>query len=145
LTSEIESALAALEALEKKRGRPGRHHARPVLVGLGELLLSGRPQDAESVKRRLEGLPAGVAGAWPVAVSDEIEMAGTEYVRSVDPRYLDHEKYDWDYTLEARERLADRLRAVRFLGIRIDESLLAGIERADRLLESRRPGWRANP
>jgi len=145
VTSELEDALAGIEALEKERGRPSRHHARPLLVGLGQLLLSGTLEESESVKRRLDGLPPAVAETWPAAVADEIAMAATEYIRSVDPRYLDHPKYDWEYTLEARERLADRLRAVRFLGIVLEPGLLAGIERADRGVASRRQGWRPNP
>ena len=145
MTPELEDALAGIEALEKERRPPSRHHARPLLVGLGQLLLSGTPNEAESVKRKLQRLPPAVAEAWPAAVADEMAMAATEYVRSVDPRYLDHEKYDWDYTLEARERLADRLRAVRFLGIELEPSILAGIERADRGVAARRPGWRPNP
>jgi hypothetical protein len=145
MTLDLEDVLAGIEALEKQRRRPNRHHARPLLVGLGQLLLSGTPEEAESVKQRLQRLPPAVAEAWPPAVADEIGMAGTEYIRSADPRYLDHEKYDWEYTLEARERLADRLRAVRFLGIEVEPSLLAGIERADRGIASRRPGWRPNP
>ena len=145
MNPELESAVAGIEALAKQNGRPIRHHARPILVGLGELLLSGAPAEAESVKRRLEGLPPGFAEDWPAAVADEMEMAATEYVRSVDPRYLDHPGYDWAYTLEARERLADRLRAVRFLGIGVEEGLLGGIDRADRSIASHRPGWRPNP
>jgi hypothetical protein len=142
---ELESALAGIEALAKQNGRPTRHHARPLLVGLGEVLLSGTPEEAEAVKRRLDGLPPSSAENWPTAVADEMAMAATEYVRSADPRYLDHPKYDWAYTLEARERLADRLRAVRFLGIPVDESLLRGIDRADRSIASHRPGWRPIP
>jgi hypothetical protein len=145
MNPELESALAGIEALGKQHARPNRHHARPLLVGLGELLLSGTPQEAEDVRRRLGGLSPGLAEAWAAAVADEMAMAATEYVRSVDPRYLEHPKYDWAYTLEAREHLADRLRAVRFLGIEVDESILAGIERADRAIASRRPGWRPNP
>jgi hypothetical protein len=142
MTPDLESALAELEAFERQPGRPTRHHARPLLVRLGELLLSGAPEEeeAEEVKRRLEGLPAVLAEGWSAAVADEMAMAATEYVRSVDPRYLDHPKYDWPYTLEARQQLADRLRAVRFLGIGVDANLLAGIDRADRTIASRRPG-----
>ncbi len=144
MSSELDGALAEIEGLAKKDGRPTRHHARPLLVGLGELLLSAAPHEADAAKRRLEGLPPGVAEAWSAAVADEIAMAATEYVRSVDPRYLDHPKYDWAYTLEARQQLADRLRAVRFLGIEVDGNLLAGIDRADRMVAGRRPGWRPN-
>jgi hypothetical protein len=111
-------ALAAIEALEKRRGRPTRHDARPVLLELGRLLGEGDGMRAEEAKRRIAGLPPGSrrAGRWPSGTRSR--MAATEYTLSLDPRYLDHPKYDWEYTLEARRRLAWRLEAVRFLGIR---------------------------
>jgi hypothetical protein len=142
VTSELELALAAIQALEKRRGRPTRHDARPVLLELGRLLGEGDGHAAEEAKRRIAGLPAGFAEGWTVAVRDEISMAATEYTLSLDPRYLDHPKYDWEYTLEARRRLAWRLEAVRFLGIPTEASTLAAIERSDRLLEDRGPGRR---
>src|SRR5262249_1733084 len=80
LTPGRESARAGTEPLERGPGRPTRHHARPLLVGLGQVLLSGVPQEAEAVKRRLEGLPAALAEGWSAAVADEMAMAATEYV-----------------------------------------------------------------
>ena len=142
MTSELELALAAIEALETRRGRPTRHDARAVLLELGRLLGEGDGHEAEKAKRRIAGLPAGFAEVWTAAVRDELSMAATEYALSLDPRYLDHPKYDWEYTLEARRRLAWRLEAVQFLGIPAEASTLAAIERSDRLLEERGPGRR---
>jgi hypothetical protein len=58
-------------------------------------------------------------------------------VRSCDPRYLDHPKYDLVYTVEARERLEARLVVAEKLGLPADEAMLEAVERADGLLQSR--------
>jgi hypothetical protein len=139
MSSEMDEGLRALEALEKKRGRPTRHDARPVLLALGRGLADGEEEALQAVKRRLAGFPTAFLEAWSAAVRDEISMAATEHVSSADPRYLAHPRYDWEYTLEARARLGWRLRAVQFLGITVDPATLSGIERADRTLASRRP------
>ena len=144
MSSELDLQLSGLEALAKANGRPSRHDARPLLLELGRELESGPGGAAETAKRRLEALGGPFEEAWVAAVADELAMAATEHVRSADPRYLDHPKYDWRYTLEARELLARRLRAVLFLGIPVDPGLTASIERADRLIEARKPGLDTN-
>jgi hypothetical protein len=134
---ELDEALEDLEALSRKRGLPTRHHARPILVALGEALEGGGTTEAGEVTRRLEKLPEAFQEAWLVAVRDEIAMAATEHVRSADPRYLVHPKYDFEYTLEARRRLGARMRAAEALRIAIDPALAASVKRADGLLEKR--------
>jgi len=114
---DLEVAIAALEALAARKGPLTRHDARPVL--------------------RFLALANGFRDAWQVAVRDELAMACTEHIRSVDPRYLGHPAYDLDYTLEARRVLEDRLKGAEVTGIVLDDVLSAGIRRADSLLEGR--------
>ena len=136
MTDELDRALSSLDALVERHRLPTRHDARPILLGIGRLLGAGSPETLLTANRRISALPPAFAEAWSAAVRDELSMAATEYVRSADPRYLGNAKYDWEYTLEARERLGWRLRAVQYLGIALDADQLSGIQRADRILES---------
>ena len=142
MSSELERAVADLEALALRRGRPTRYEARPVLLLLGAALIAGDAGAAGAVRGRIQALEPPFLEAWEAAVRDELSMAGTEHIRSVDPRYLDRPGYDFPYTIEARERLEARLRAAEYLGVVLDGALAAGIRRADALLESRRPQGR---
>jgi len=141
MNDELDRDLSALAAMVERRALPTRHDARPLLLEIGRRLSqdAGSSADLEPVKRRISGFPPAFAEAWSAAVLDEISMAATEYVRSADPRYLGHPKYDWAYTLEAREHLGWRMKAVQYLGIAASPDLEAAIERADRLLEVRKP------
>ena len=64
-------------------------------------------------------------------------MATTEYVRSVDPRYLSHPHYDLAYTVESRRQLDARWKACAYLGLPLDPASVASVTRADALLEAR--------
>lgn len=146
MNDDLDRALSDLAALLERRSLPTRHDARPVLLEIGRRLAEGKGSAADlaPVKSRLSALPPAFGEPWSAAVRDELTMAATEYVRSADPRYLGHAKYDWAYTLEARERLGWRMAAVQFLGIALDPDIAAGIERADRLVDARRPGRGTN-
>lgn len=140
---ELEGAIRRLEELAKKRRRPDRFDARELLIALGERLResdAGAPTAAADVER-VEALGGRLGPAWPRAVREELELAGTEYVRSVDARYLALADYDFEYTLSARERLEARLLAARALGIEPAGKLESAVERADarlaRALEGR--------
>jgi hypothetical protein len=136
VTVELDRGLDGLAALEKAHRLPTRLDARPVLLEIGRLLALGETSDLDSAKRRISAFSAPFADAWSAAVRDEIAMAATEHVRSADPRYLAHPKYDWEYAIEARERLGWRMKAVQFLGMPPDPSQMTSIERADRQMEA---------
>ena len=131
MSADLDRALAQLEALAARGGRPSRYDARELLLALGASPVAGA-----GVRARIEALPPAFLEVWEAAVRDELSMAGTEHVRSVDPRYLDRPGYDFEYTIEARERLEARLRGAEQLGIRTEESLAAAIRRADELLRA---------
>ena len=131
---------AAIRALQGRAGRPAsvtRHDARPILLSIGRSLLAGRPAEVGNAAELLRGLPGPLGRSWLAAVRDEWSMAFTEYVRSVDPRYLNHPQYDLDYTLEARLQLEARWRASIYLKEPPDAASTAAVARADALLERR--------
>ncbi len=135
---ELETAVRAVEACSgASKRRVTRHEARPVLLGIGECLIEGRTPEAEDALARLRRLPAELREAFDAAVRDELEMACSEHVRSVDPRYLQRPDYDLAYTVAARHRLECRLRAAERLGIDLAGAWLENIRRADALLGRR--------
>jgi hypothetical protein len=115
--------------------RIDRLHAREVLLAIGERVLSGDEADAQALAGRVRTLSAARAADWELAVRDEILMASTEHVRSVDPRFLSRPDYDLHYTVEARATLEARLRAAELLGIEVPAPILERVAAADRLLE----------
>lgn len=129
--SELESALALVrEALAAKQPL-NRYHARAVLLPLGALLAAETSASARAEAQALLALVRPVRAAWHGAVQDELEMAITEFVQSVDRRYLSRPDYDFRYTREARARIDDRLRAARELGIALPEPGERALARAD--------------
>ena len=126
------AALASEERRRKKR-RPNRFEARGLLVPLGTALLDADPE-AEAALARVRGIVDVDRESWAAAVSEELTLAATEHVRSCDPGFLKHPRYDFPYTVAARHRLEARLRAAEALDMPADEVLLDQIERADRLL-----------
>jgi len=138
----LETALADLEQLAARKGRPDRYHARALLVPLGERVRED-PAAAQAWIDRIRAAALPIRESWEEAVLSELSLACAEHVHAVDARYLDHPNYDFDYTLEARARLEARLLAARALAFEIPETLARGVERADRLLapyvEKRRP------
>ena len=119
------------------RQRIDRLHARAVLLALGELVLAEDAAGAQEFAKRLHAVTALREEDWQRAVRDEILMAATEHVRSVDPRFLSRPDYDLHYTVEARATLEARLRGAELLGIEIDPAILDRVAAADRLLAPR--------
>jgi hypothetical protein len=135
---DLEVAIVALEALAALKGPLTRHDVRPVLVGIGSSLVEASAADIQASRMRFLALTQGFRDAWEAAVRDELAMACTEHIRSVDPRYLDHPGYDLAYTVEARRVLEARLKGAEVTGVVLDDALSAGIRRADSLLEGRK-------
>jgi len=115
--------------------RIDRLHAREVLFAIGDRALAADEAGAQELAARVRELSSARAEEWQLAVRDEILMASTEHVRSVDPRFLSRPDYDLHYTVEARAALEARLRAAELLGIEIQSSVLERVAAADRLLE----------
>jgi hypothetical protein len=135
---ELDAAVRAVEAMAGRKATPTRHDARPVLLGIGAAILAGRPEVASAARERLAKLPEPLRRAWEDAVLDELAMASTEHVRSVDPRHLAHPRYDLEYTLQARRRLEARVLAAEALGLAPGAPHFEAIARADALLERAR-------
>ena len=89
------------------RQRIDRLHARAVLLAIGERILAEDQPGATQFAQRVRQITAPRAEDWDRAVRDEILMAATEHVRSVDPRFLSRPDYDLHYTVEAREELRE--------------------------------------
>jgi hypothetical protein len=130
---ELEAAVRDLERLAR-RSQPNRHQARAVLVPLGLWILAESEGGAQEGLDRVRRATARFGGAWEAAVRDELTLACTEHVQSVDPRYLSLPNYDFEYTLEARERLEARFAAAHALGIELEARLRERVGRADRVL-----------
>ncbi|MBK7642203.1 MAG: hypothetical protein IPJ19_04015 [Planctomycetes bacterium] len=143
-SSQAPEPFADLAQACAARGRIDRLHARGVLLAIGERILAADELGATALVDRLRAIVAARETDWLAAVRDEILMAATEHVRSVDPRFLARPDYDLTYTVDAREALEARLRAAEALSIEVEPALLERLAAADRLLEpllrSRPPG-----
>jgi hypothetical protein len=144
--TELEPAIADLAAALRKKRKPSRFHARAILLALGERVLAEDETRAALAVANIAELVREKPAEWEAAVHEELELAATEFVRSVDPRFLTHPRYDFAYTLTARERLEARLAGAERLGIAPAEGLLEQISEADqalaphlRRLDERRP------
>lgn len=131
----LEAAITDLVTVIRKKRKPSRHHARPILIAIGERLLAGDESEAEANVRRIADVVRSVSDDWQRAVQDELELACAEFIQSVDPRFLDHPRYDFHYTVRARERLEARLRAAERLDVAPSEDLLDRVARADETLQ----------
>jgi hypothetical protein len=127
----LEDAVAAVRALAEKRKAPTRHHVRDLLLALGAAIRAGEESEVTRAHAALSVIVPAFGPRWPAVVADELALACTEHVRSVDPRYLDHPRYDFEYTVAARERLELRLRAAQRLGLPATSEWLARVARAD--------------
>lgn len=130
---QVEEALTELRRRIKAEEPLDRFLARAILVPLGTLHLE-ESEEAARLARALREASEAVAEAWAAALDSELQLAATEHVRSVDPRFLDKPIYDFAYTVAARERLEARLVAASLLAYEVDESLLDRVAEADRLL-----------
>jgi len=136
----MESIAANFDALERAirtKKTIVRQDLREVTIALGRLCLDQRESEAQVGIERLGTLAKEGGERFTQALREELVMAVTEHVRSCDPRYLDHPKYDLVYTVEARERLEARLVVAEKLGFPADEAMLEAVERADGLLQGR--------
>jgi hypothetical protein len=121
--------------LAKKNGAPTRFQARVLLCALGEIILEAGNETAEPLALELQAVVAKKGDEWQRAVREELELACTEHIQGVDPRFLKHPRYDLTYTLSARRKLEMRLRAVDLLGLTVDERLLDQVVEADERLQ----------
>ena len=131
--AELEAALAALERAARGKRLPTRFDARALLLPLGALVDDKAPEVASTLER-LARLPEPLRAAWREAVGEELSLAVAEHLHGVDRRYLDHPRYDFEYTLAARERLERRLRAAAALGLDPPQRLLELVGQADAVL-----------
>ncbi len=138
MNPELEQALKHVQSVLESGRTLHRQDVRPLLIAFGgELHLINGAEPPETWVQRIQGLLGSEEKRenWNQAVESELALACAEHIHAVDPRYLELPNYDFAYTLQARERLADRLRAARALGIEPSEALLEQVEAADRRLE----------
>ena len=132
----LESALVDLAADVKAKSGPHRHHARAILIPLGQLMLAAQEAGGELEPgadwvERIQGLVEPVAELWSAAVAEELSLACAEHIRAIDPRFLDHPGYDFPYTIGARARLEARLLGCQALDLEVPEGLLDRVAEAD--------------
>src|SRR5262245_59861842 len=137
--SELDQALELLKESTRAGRPPNRYHARAILLPLGAGLAPGADGGPEAVARVAQAT-GSIREAWREAVQDEIGMAITEIVHATDPKYLGRQDYDLRYTLEARSRVEDRLRAAKALGLALDPALVRQLAQADQRLQQRGSG-----
>src|SRR5262245_32993961 len=106
----VNEAIDAIQRSIERRKAPSRYAAREILVGVGTWILSGDESRVAAALARLAPAVEPDRTRWTNAVLEELTLAVTEHVRSTDPRYLTHPRYDLQYTVAARERLEARLR-----------------------------------
>jgi hypothetical protein len=142
MSSELEDALVALEKVASRKGRPGHFQARDVLLALGRHLEEDE-EAAGGAAERARRAAARLGEAWKRAVESELTLAVAEFVRAVDPRYLDLPNYDHDYTRASRQRLGWRLDAARAFALRPTARELELLGYADGVWSEaqRRRGW----
>lgn len=135
LRKELSAALDELGRLAARGRKPTRFHARALLIPLGRLLLEGEAEAQAGAIQRARQLTEPLREAWEKSVQEELALACAEHVLGVDPRHLDHPRFDFGYALAARERLEARLAAASALDLQPPEELLDGVARADELLQ----------
>ncbi|MFT5289330.1 MAG: hypothetical protein ACI82F_001391 [Planctomycetota bacterium] len=131
---ELEVVLNHLQARVEAEQKPSRFDARWLLMELGEVLQKEGSVATQARVARARKIVHRLGEAWDRAVRDELQIAATEHIQGVDPRFLSHPRYDLTYTLTARARLESRLLAAAALGTPLEESLAQAVERADRRL-----------
>jgi len=127
----LQGGLAELGRRAKAKEVPDRQLVRALLLALGRLALTEGESGARGRARELREAAEGHGEAWEQALESELSLAVAEHVHSVDPRYLELPSYDFAYTIAARERLEQRLRACELLDWRVPESLLDQVAAAD--------------
>jgi len=127
VSADLLRAIAVLEERVRRGEAPDRYDLRALLVALG----ASTERPGGETWGRIHTAATALGAGFERAAVDELSLACAEHVHAVDPRYLDHPDYDFDYTLRARERLAFRLRAAAWLGLAAPESLRRAVEAAD--------------
>lgn len=132
----IENLIAASKSLlalskQGKGSRPSRVHARELLLAIGALAIEGRTKEAKEAISGLLPTLERLGDAWLEAIGQEMDLACSEHIQGVDPRYLQHARFDFSYVIEARQRLEMRLRALDVLGVDADERALDQVAEAD--------------
>ncbi|MFT5050689.1 MAG: hypothetical protein ACI8QZ_002091 [Chlamydiales bacterium] len=145
--TEFRSSLVelGLEAQLKKQGRRplppvDRPLLRRMLLLLGELLETD-PGGADDLSTELgEDLATmrkcitQLGSRWDSTLVGEMQLACTEHIQGVDARYMSHPRFDFEYVVEARQRLEMRLSALEALGQPVDEELMQRVAQADQRL-----------
>jgi hypothetical protein len=131
---EATRAVGELEAALAKKAPFDRYLARTVLVSVGELALAERADEASALAKRVREAAAPREKEWREAVTFELRLAASEHIQAIDLRHLNNPRYDFEYTVTARERLEARLRAAELFGEELPEDLLDGVQKADAIL-----------
>lgn len=127
---DIADGIAELKRRKKAEEIPDRQLVRVLLLGLGKLAMSEGEADTRALAKSISEATAD-HDRWAEALDSEMMLAVAEHVQGVDPKFLDLPSYDFAYTIAARERLEQRLKALELLEHRIDERLLDQIAEAD--------------
>ena len=133
----LEKALNSMEAAPA--AALGRWDARAVLVPLGYLLQARGEEALAGPLARLRAALATRQENWRCAVDEELSLACAEHVQGTDSRYLRLSNFDWNYLMEARERLQARRIAASALGFETTERLWVQVEEADQRIRELRP------
>ena len=133
LSKELGAAIGSLQSDLKGKGVPHRHHARSILIPLGQIMLEVGDEDDASTTwtGKIRAVVEPSEEFWLAAVHEELSLSGAEHIRAVDPRFLEHPNYDFGYTIGARARLEARLLACQALDLEVPEGLLDRIAEAD--------------
>jgi hypothetical protein len=130
---------AALEHVARRLGaRHGlqRSDVRALLLRLGALLADQNSPAGAAWVQRIQQRLAENAAQFRAVVESELQLAASEYVQGVDPRYLGLAGYDFEYTLGSREGLEARRLAAEAFAVRLPDATLNQIELADERLEA---------
>lgn len=135
-TPQQDLADACAELIRRKKAKeiPDRQIVRLAFLALGSIALEEGDEVAASLAQTLLEAARPHEERWDEAVESEMTLAATEFVQSVDPKYLDNPIYDFEYTVAARERLEARLRAAELLSVSLPEGLLEQISASDERL-----------
>jgi hypothetical protein len=133
--ADVELVFTEIEAHIAAAKKPSRFQARAALLAIGMDLLAGNRDRASSSVERMKAIVAKDPETWRAAVEEELTLACTEHVRACDPRWLEHPRYDFRYTVAAREKLEARLAAAARIDLPASELLLDQVARADGVLE----------
>jgi hypothetical protein len=118
----------------------GRYEVRTVLVPLGRLVLARGAAALAAELQRVRAAAERHGPRWRAAVEEELSLACAEHVQGTDERFLGLANFDWDYVLQARERLEARRAAALALGHELVSPLWKLVAEADRRVAKHRPG-----